>query len=179
MEKKPISPLVAGLIIGLTSVVLFLAYYFTGLSAQQGITTWLPALVFFILIIVFISMWSNAKNNFVTFGSCFNFGFKAVCVATIISFFFVLIFIYLFPDYRDQMLRVMRDRMRENKQATDDQVEAGMSMITNHFMLIVVGGSLFGNMLVGTIAALIGAAIAKKKPFDPFTQINQIGEPQP
>ncbi len=77
------------------------------------------------------------------------------------------------------MLRMMRDKMRENKQATDDQIEAGMSMVTNHFMLITLGGSLFGNMLVGTIAALIGAAIAKKKPFDPFTQINQIGEPQP
>ena len=179
MEKKPLSPLVAGLIIGLTSVVLFLAYYFSGLIFQQGITAWLPALVFLILIIVFISMWSNAKNNFVTFGSCFNFGFKAVCIATLISFFFVLIFIYLSPDYKDQMLRMMKDKMRENKQATDEQIEAGMSMVTNHFMLITVGGSLFGNMLIGTIAALIGAGIAKKKPFDPFTQINQIGEPQP
>ena len=179
MEKKPITPLVAGLIIGLASIVLFLVYYFTGLVFQQGITAWLPAVVFIVLVIVFISMWSNAKNNFVTFGSCFGFGFKTVCIATLISFFFVLIFIYLSPDYREQSLRMMRDKMRENKQVTDEQVDAGMSMITDHFMLIIAGGSLLGNLFFGTIAALIGAAIAKKKPFDPFTQINQIGEPQP
>ena len=179
MEKKPLSPVAAGLIIGLTSVVLFLAYYFTGMIFQQGVMAWLPAVVFVILVIVFISMWSNAKNNFVTFGSCFGFGFKTVCIATLISFFFVLVFIYVSPEYKEQMLRMMKDKMRENKQVTDEQVEAGMSMVTNHFMLITVGGSLAGNLFFGAIAALIGAAIAKKKPFDPFTQINQIGETQP
>ncbi len=179
MEKKPITPLAAGLIIGLTSVVLFLIYYFTGLIFRQGIVVWLPAIVFVGLIIVFITMWSNAQNNFVTFGSCFSFGFKTVCIAVLITVVFTLLFIYLSPDYKDQMLRVMKDKMRENKQATDDQIEAGTNMMSNHFMLITVGGSLLGNLFFGTVAALIGAAIAKKKPFDPFTQINQIGEPQP
>ena len=179
MEKKPITPLAAGLIIGLTSVILFLVYYFTGLVFQQDWTAWIPALVFIILIIVFISMWSNANNNFVTFGSCFGFGFKTICISTLIVFFFTLVFIYLTPEYKDQMLQMMKEKMRENKQVTDEQVEAGMSMVTSHFMLITVGGSLLGNLFFGTIAALIGAAVAKKKPFDPFTQINQIGEPQP
>ncbi len=179
MEKKPLTPVAAGLIIGLTSVVLFLVYYFTGIIFQQGVMAWLPLAVFVVLIIVFIIQWSNAKNNFVTFGNCFGFGFKAVCIATLISFFFVLAFIYLSPEYKDQMLRAMKDNMRQNKQVTDEQVEAGMDMVSNHFMLITLGGSLAGNLFFGTIAALIGAAIAKKKPFDPFTQTNQVGEPQP
>lgn len=178
MEKKPITPVAAGLIIGLATIVLFLIYYFTGLIFQQGIVVWLPLFVYVVLIVVFISMWSNAKNNFVTFGSCFGFGFRTVCIAALVSLLFTLVFIYLSPDYKDQMLRMMKDRMRENKQATDDQIDAGMNMITSHFMLITLGGSILSNVFFGIIAALIGAGVAKKKPFDPFTQINQIGEPQ-
>ncbi len=179
MEKKPITPLAAGLIIGLTSVVLFLAYYFTGLVFEQGWTAWIPAVVYVILVIVFISMWSNAQNNFVTFSSCFGFGFKTICITTLIVFLFTFLFIYLTPDYRSQMLQMMKEQMRQNKQVTDDQVEKGMEMISNNFMIITIGGSLFGNVVIGIIASLIGAAIAKKKPVDPFTQINQIGESQP
>ncbi len=179
MEKKPLTPLAAGLVVGLTSVVLFLVYYFTGLVFQQNLLAWLPAVVTVILLIVLIGMWSNAKDNFVTFGSCFGFGFKTVCIATLIVFFFSLVFIYLTPDYKTQALQMMKEKMRENKQATDEQVETGMNWMTGHFMLVSLGGTLFGNLLVGVIGALIGAAVAKKKPFNPFIQVNQIGETQP
>ncbi len=179
MEKKPITPLAAGLIIGLTSVVLFFAYYYTGLVFQREWYAWLPAIVYVALVIVFISLWSNAQNNFITYGNCFGFGFKSVCIATLIVFFVTLVFIYLTPEYKDQMMQVVKDQMRQNKQMTDDQVDKGVEMYSRFFMVSTLGGSLFGNLLVGTIGALIGAAVAKKKPLDPFVQANQIGEPQP
>ncbi len=179
MEQKPITPVTAGLIVGLTSVVLFMTYYFSGLIFKQEWYSWLPALIYVVLVCVFISMWSNSKNNFVTFGNCFGFGFKTVCIATLIIFFTTMVFIYLTPEYKDQMLQVVKEKMRENKQMTDDQVNQGIEIYTKFFIVSTLGGSLFGNLIFGTIGALIGAAIAKKKPFDPFTQINQIGEPQP
>lgn len=179
MENKPVTPVIAGLIIGLTSVVLFMAYYFSGLVFKQEWYSWLPAVIYVVLVCVFINIWSNAKNNFVTFGSCFGFGFKAVCIATLIVFFTTLIFVYITPEYKGQMLQMVKEKMRENKEITDDQVSQGIEMYSKFFMVSTIGGSLFGNLIIGTIGALIGSAIVKKKPFDPFTQINQIGEPQP
>ena len=178
METKPITPATAGIVIGLSSVVLFLVYYFTGLVFQQGWTAWMPALVYAILVIVFICIFSNAKSNFVTFGECFGFGFKSICIASLIIFFFTLAFIYFTPEYKDQFMQVSREQARQNKQATSEQIEVGIKWVADHFMLIVIGFGLFINVLTGLIASLIGAAIAKKKPVTPFTQINQIGTPE-
>ncbi len=178
METKPITPVAAGLVIGLTSVVLFLAYYFTGLIFQQDWTAWLPVVVYAVLVCVFISMWSNANNNFVTYGQCFGFGFKAICIVALISFFFTLAFMYLTPDYKSQMMNVAKEKMRENKQMTDEQLSQGMEMYAKYFTTIALGGGLFFNLLIGTISSLIGAGIAKKKPVSPFSNPNQIGEPE-
>lgn len=178
MQNKPVSALAAGLVIGLTSIILFMAYYFTGLVFQRDWMAWIPAIIFIGLVIVFISMWSNAQNNYVTFGSCFGFGFKAISIATLIIFLFTALFINLVPDYKVQMLQMMKEQLRQNKQATDDAVEKGMDMVSGNFTIITLGGSVFANVVMGTIGSLLGAAITKKKPFDPFTQINQTGDTQ-
>ena len=179
MEKKPITPLAAGLIIGLALIILMLIFYFTGLAFQDRWYKWVPAIMYLVLLIVFISMWSNDKNHHVTFGKCFAFGFQATCITTLIAFVFSFLFIYLTPDYKEQMLRFMKEQSRQNPQATNEQIEQGMTWIADHFYLLIIGGGLFFNLLTGLIGSLSGAAIAKKKPFDPFTQINQIGESQP
>jgi len=43
-------------------------------------------------------------------------------------------------------------------------------MVDKFFMISILGGSLFGNLIVGTIASLIGAGVAKKNPANPFDQ---------
>lgn len=176
MENKPVTPVAAGLIIGLVSVILFLAYYFTGLLLERTWYSWIPSVIYVVLIIVFINMWSNANGNFVTFGSCFGYGFKTISIATLIVFFVTFIFIYVSPEYKVQMMNMIKTEMRSNKQMTDEQIDKGMEMVSKFFMISTLGGGLFGNLLIGTIGSLIGAAIAKKKPFDPFTQINQNGD---
>ncbi|WP_170971151.1 DUF4199 domain-containing protein [Ilyomonas limi] len=178
MEKKEIKPATAGLIIGLVSIVLFLLYYFTGLIYHRDFTSFIPMAVSIVIIIVFINLWAKAKNNVVTYGSCFGYGFKSVCVAALIVFFFMVIFIYAFPDYKVHMLDVIKDQMNKNPKITDDQRDKGLAMVSKMFVISTLGGSLFGNLFIGTIASLIGAAIPKKIQADPFSQINQIGEPQ-
>ena len=177
METKEIKPAIAGLTLGLVSIVLFLLYYFTGLIYKQSIVSFIPAVISIIIIIVFINLWAKAKNNAVTYSSCFGYGFKSVAIASLIVFFFMLIFVYVFPDYKTHMLDVIKEQMNQNPQITDEQKDKGMIMVSKMFMISTLGGSLFGNLLVGTIASLIGAAIPKKVEVDPFTQINQ-GKPQ-
>jgi len=38
--------------------------------------------------------------------------------------------------------------------------------------VIVIGTILFGTLVVGAIASLIGAAVAKKKPVNPLDQLS-------
>jgi len=178
METKEIKPAVAGLILGLVSIVLFLVYYFTGLIFERNATTFIPMAVFVILVIIFINLWAKANHNAVTYGGCFTYGFKSVAIAALLVFFFMVIFIYAFPDYKMRMLDVIKEQMNQNSQISDEQREKALAMVSKMFIISTLGGSLFGNLMVGAIASLIGAAIPKKVEATPFSQINQIGEPQ-
>src|SRR4051812_847730 len=140
MKTDEIKPAVAGLFIGLVSIVMFLLYYFTGLIYQRNIMSFIPILITAVLVIVFINLWAKAKNNAVTYSSCFGYGFKAVCVYTLIVFFFTLLFIYLFPDYKTHMIDVIKEQMNQNAQLSDEQREQGMEMVSKWFMVSTLGG---------------------------------------
>ncbi len=170
MEKKPITSVVAGVIIGLVSIVLFLIYYFTGLAFRDDFTKWLPAIIFLALMIFFIVKWANDKDNNVTYGQCFGYGFKTIAMSTVIIFVFTLIFVLTFPDYKAQFMDMMRTQFNAKADLSDEQKTQALSMVDKFFMISILGGSLFGNLIVGTIAALIGAAVAKKNPVTPFDQ---------
>jgi len=174
MEKKPASPATLGTILGLISIVLFLAYYFTGMSFTDTALKWIPALISFGLIIFFVIKWASDNSNNVTFGKCFAYGFKVVAISTIIMFAFTAIFIFTFPDYKEQFMTAMREQMSKNSQITDEQADQAMGMMGKFFTISMLGGTLFGGLVIGAIAALIGAAAAKKNPKDPFTQQPQM-----
>src|SRR3954447_1070542 len=174
MEKKPVSPLVVGVVIGLVSILLFLIFYFTGRTFKKDAISYLPAAVFLGLIIFFTIKWANDNNNNVTFGQCFGYGFKCTAVTAIISFIFTLIFLFIFPDIKTQFLNFQREQFEQNAQFSDDQRERMLSGLGNYFTLIMLGGGLFGNLIIGLVASLIGAAVAKKNPQSPFEQNLQL-----
>ena len=64
----------------------------------------------------------------------------------------------------------MSSEMGKNSTITDDQKEKGVEMMGKFFTISAVGGGLIMNLIVGAIASLIGAAVAKKNPRDPFQQ---------
>jgi multisubunit Na+/H+ antiporter MnhB subunit len=168
MEKKPTTAIIAGIILALVSIVLFLVYYFTGLAFQDNATKWIPALIMIAFIIIFIVKWANDNNNNVTFGQCFGYGFKMIAMTTIIVFVFTLIFLYTFPDYKTQLMDMMRNQFNQKGNLSDEQKEQALGIFDKFFMISILGGSLFGNLVIGTIASLIGAGVAKKNPVNPF-----------
>ena len=170
MKAKPVSHYVVGLIIGLVIVVCFLAFYFAGYAFNKSAISYLPVLLFAAIVIISIIQWSKANDYNVTFGSCFAYGFKATAIASLIIAAFTLIFILSFPDYKEQFVAFMSSEMEKNNDITDEQKEQGLQMMGKFFTLSAVGGGLIMNLIVGAIAALIGAAVAKKNPRDPFQQ---------
>lgn len=168
MEKKPVSHITAGLIIGAVAIVLFLTYYYTGLLFKTNFLAWIPSLVTIGLIVFFVLQYGKANNNNVTFGMLFGYGFRTTIIYTLLVTTFMFVFLYLFPDYKTQYMESFANQMDMNKDVNEEQRDMTLQMVEKFFTLSMVGGGLFLNLITGTIASLIGAAVAKKNPVTPF-----------
>jgi|KBSSwiStaDraftv2_1062776.scaffolds.fasta_scaffold116924_2 hypothetical protein len=167
--KKPISHFVAGLIIGAVLIIYSLALNFAG-KGQDRTLGWIAYLLFVVGLIVFINLYGNAKNNEITFGGLFSYGFKATAIATLLIVICLVIVISIMPDFKQKILDAMRQGMEDQGKLDDDKIDQTVKMFSKNFILFVVGGALFMYLLFGVIASLIGAAITKKNPVSPFQQ---------
>jgi len=75
----------------------------------------------------------------------------------------------LFPDMKEKIFSMQETKMEE-KGLDADKIETTMTMMKKYFTLFLILGVIFGNIVFGCIASLIGAAVAKKKPINPLSQ---------
>ena len=169
-ENKIMSPQIKGLLIALIVIILGIAGYFTNL----GFSTWYNWVVNAIMlaaIIIACVHFANQKQGYVTFGNVFLHGFKITAVVAIIVLVYTLLaFTVLFPDMKEKIFEMQQAQM-EKRGLDDDKLEQGMTMMKKYFMIFLVIGVIFGTLIWGSIASLIGAAVAKKKKFNPLDQI--------
>jgi len=169
-ENKIMSPQIKGLLIALIVIVLGIVGYFT----EIGFSTWYNWVVnaiMFAAIIIACVHFANQKQGYVTFGNVFLHGFKITAVITIIVLVYTLLaFTVLFPDMKEKIFEMQQAQM-EKSGIEDDKLEQAMTMMKKYFMIFLVIGVIFGTLIWGCIASLIGAAVAKKKKFNPIDQI--------
>jgi Protein of unknown function (DUF4199) len=166
-EQKIMSPQIKGIIISLIIIVIGLAGYFTDLAFQPWFN-WATNGIFVIAIIFACIHFAKEKEGYVTFGNVFLHGFKVSAVVTIFLLIYsVLAFTVLFPEMKDKIFEMQRATMEEQG-VSEDQIETGMGFAEKYFMIFLVLGVIFGNLVFGAIASLIGAAVAKKKPVNPL-----------
>ena len=91
-EKKPISHFVAGLIIAAILIIYSTLLNYMGLFQNQSLG-WVSYFIFIGGLILFINLYGKAKNNQVTFGNLFSYGFKATSIITLIMILYIVIFI--------------------------------------------------------------------------------------
>lgn len=150
-----------GLIGALILVVLALVQYFANISSQNALFRWLPTAVTVVTIIWGCINYSKINDADVTFGDVFGNGFRITAILTLISMGFMVIFLYVFPDFKE---RLIEEAMQAApKTGSQEDMEKGMEMMQKNFMLFMVAGGIFMSLLTGVIISLIGAAIAKKK----------------
>lgn len=171
MEKKPISHIVAGLLIAAIIVVFAIITNFLGLAQQQAIGL-IQYLIIVIGLVYFINQYGKANNYYKGFGDLFAYGFKSTAVFTLIFVIFIVLFFALFPDLKEKTFDIARKQMEANNKLTDDQIDQAMKISRKFFWIGVVGGSIFVLILVGAIGSLIGAAVTKKRPYNPLEQLN-------
>ncbi|MBV9961980.1 MAG: DUF4199 domain-containing protein [Parafilimonas sp.] len=168
METKVTSPQVKGLIISLVLIVYGLIIYFVDHMNHPQLSY--VQYVFFLAGIIWACIsYSNQMNANVTFGNLFAHGFKTTAVITVIVLIYtILAFNVLFPDMVDKSIEISRQKMEADGKVPDEQIDKSLQMMKDHFTLFAVVGIIIGFAIIGAISSLIGAAVAKKKPQDPF-----------
>lgn len=170
-SKKPISHLIAGLIIGAIIIIFSMTIRFLGLEEVRGIQ-WINILIIIAGLILFINLYGKAMNNQVTFGNLFGYGFKSTAVFILVIILFTVIFLLMFPDIKEKGFETARNRMSEKGDLTGDEIDRRMELVRRMFWVFTIGGLLLVNAVVGAIGSLIGAAITKKKPVNPVDQLS-------
>ena len=175
-ERKPISNVTAGIIIGavlilLSCISIYLSKGGASTSSSSAIQ-WLTYLVMVVGLIVFINMYGKAMNYHETFGNLFAYGFKTTAVLTLLILAFIVLFNVVFPDFREKSFELARQKMEEQGKLSDSQIDQGIQITRKYFWVFAIGGTILANLIIGAIGSLIGAAVTKKRPYNPLDQLN-------
>ncbi len=169
-QRKPITHTIAGLLIaGLVIVLSLVMMLFANSTSNPG-SGWLTYLVIIVGLIISINLYAKSKDNYVGFGDLFSFGFKATAVYTVIFIGFLILVSLVFPDFKTSAIEAVRTEMENQKNYNEDQAEQAIEMMEKYFWVFAIGGTMLGFVIVGAIGSLLGAAIAKKRPQNPFEQ---------
>ncbi|RPE05926.1 DUF4199 domain-containing protein [Chitinophaga lutea] len=145
-------------------IVLAFIQYFAGISSQNGLFKWLPTLVLAGTIIWGCINYSKINDADVTFGEVFGNGFRITAIMTLIAIGFMLLFVTLFPDYKERLIEEsMQAAASSGRGGSEEDTEKAMEMVRKNFMLFMIAGGLFMYLLIGVVSSLVGAAVAKKK----------------
>ena len=151
-----------GLTGALLTVVLFFGQYFMNISSQNQVLRWVPILLLIGVVIAGCINYSKINEGDVTFGEVFGNGFKITAIITLICIVVYAAFAALVPEFKERIIEEGVTNAPPG-QATEEQMQQGVEWMRKNFMLMLVAGTLFMNLLAGVVAALIGAAVAKKK----------------
>lgn len=170
MQQKATSTITKGFIIGLLMIAITLGITFSGLAFNSAVK-WLTYIVFIAGVVIAIKQYGQQINYNSTFGNYFAHGFKISALVTIMMIAYSVIFIFAFPEFKEQALEEARKQMQSNKNISQESMEKGIEITKRFFMIGMIGGILLFYLITGAIASLIGAAVTKKNP-RPLEDIN-------
>ena len=170
MDKQITSHIVKGAILGGISILFSIIIYVFNLYTTQWLS-WISYAILIGGIIYGNILFANQNDNNVSFGNIFAHGFKTTAVTIVITVVYTVLALYvLFPDMVDKIIEISRTAMAKNPKLTDEMIEQGIAMTKKLFLPFAIGGIILGLGFFGAIGSLIGAAVAKKNPIDPFKQ---------
>lgn len=171
--RKPISHVVAGLLIAGIVIAVSMVMMLIAKSAGRPGSGWFTYLIIIGGLVFFINLYGKSSDYRRSFGELFSYGFKATAVYTVLFIGFLLLFSVLFPSFKTEALEAARMEMENQKGMTEDQAEQGLQMVEKYFWIFAIGGTMLGFVIIGAIGSLLGAAITKKRPQNPFEQLPQ------
>lgn len=168
MEKAVTTHITKGIVLALVLIVLSLVGHLLNIDLESWFG-WISIAIFIIAIVVSVNIYGKQMNNNVTFGNLFSHGFKVTAVAICITFIYTLLSVYIiFPDSIDRIMQKGVEKAIQEGKMTSDQAQQNSAMMKKIITITILAGALFINALIGAIGSLLGAAITKKVPQDPF-----------
>ena len=174
MEQTITTSTTKGIVIALILVVLALVTYFLDIKVN-GPLQWIGYAIFIGGITWSVMSYGRQVNYNSTFGNYFAHGFKVAALVTAIMIIYIIVFVLLFPDFKEKAIAEARKSMQSKNNLTEEQIKTGLEMTRKFFMVFLVGGTLIGYLLFGALASLVGAAVTKKEPQN-LAGNNQIGQ---
>src|SRR5829696_510347 len=169
-EKKPVSHIVAGLLISVAVIIFFLIMNFAMGTTSDPRGGWVTYLIIIVGLVIFIQKYGKATNYQSTFGELFSYGFKATTMIVLLFVVFLFILALTMPEIKQTVLEATRLELEKQKGVKDSEIETMMEMTSKYFWVVFIGTAMFFFVLIGVIGSLIGAAMTKRQPKNPFEQ---------
>jgi amino acid transporter len=170
MEKKVTSSVMMAVVITLVLIVVNLVVYFTDLWREMW-AAYSGFLLLFVAIIVAVVIHGKERENNVTFGRLFGFGFKTVAAVACLMILYTWLFNFLVPEAKEKYLEYLREQTLKNPRATEETADQTVKLVGDNFLLFAIIGTILWYLVLGCIASLIGAAVAKKQPRPEFENV--------
>ncbi len=155
-----------GVILGVIMILIAVIMYVTGMSlrAEQW-PQYLYYIIFPIVIFYAISQFKKQNANVLSLGEAIKLGLAIGAISAIVYIIYGLIFNYVIdPEFMGQVKEVVRDKMLEAPNATQEIVDQQMKFV-EMFMNPLVGSALWIglSLFFGLVYSLIGGLVMKKE----------------
>ncbi|EZH74027.1 hypothetical protein ATO12_14215 [Aquimarina atlantica] len=155
-----------GIILGMILVLIHVIMYVSGLLLDgEQWPMYLYYIIFPIFIFFAIHTFKKKSNGFLSLGQAIKIGISIAALSGLVYAIYNGIFnFFIEPDFIDQMLEVTREKMMENPNMTEEQIEMSINW-AKKLGGPIIGGAFFILLSVffGFIYSLIGGLIMQKK----------------
>ena len=168
MEQKITPPWTIALITSLICIVINLVMYVSNQLTNKSLGYIQMVLIIGVIIWACIH-YAKQMNGQVTYGNVFAHGFKITAgIAALMSIYTIIAVKFIYPEIIEMTIDVARAEMEKKGNVPTDQMDIVLGFLRKFFLPSAIAGSLFGTALIGALASLVGAGVAKKNPISPF-----------
>jgi hypothetical protein len=155
-----------GVTLGVIMILIAVIMYVTGMSMEgKQWPQYLYYIIFPVVIFYAISQFKKQNANVLSLGQAIKLGVVIAAISAIVYIIYGFIFNYIIdPEFMGQMKEVVRDKMLEAPNATQEMVDQQMKFV-EMFMNPLIGSALWIglSMFFGLIYSLIGGVVMKKE----------------
>ncbi len=159
MNKK-ISPLIKGLITGVTMLVFALVMFLTKQTAESNLQ-YVNYVLYAGGILWTVFDYSRSETYTGKFGDIFAQGFRCFVIVTLIMVTFTGIFSKMHPEFAEESSVYYKEELlkTEKKNRTPAEIEEKVALYKKQFTTGLVSTAIFGYLIMGTIFTAAGAGI--------------------
>jgi hypothetical protein len=168
MEKKITPPWLIALVTSLVCIVINMIIYVSNQLMNKSLS-YITLVIVISAIIGGCIYYAKQMNGQVTYGNVFAHGFKITAgIAAIMSIYTIISVKFIYPEIIELTIDAARAEMEKKGNVPTDQMDMALGFTRKFFLPFAIAGSLFGTAIIGALASLVGAGLAKKNPISPF-----------